>query len=287
MLLESVAYTRPASVEEALAALSAADGAAVLAGGQSLLNVLKNRVASVDALVDISRLEELRRIEVAADGSLEIGACVTYDELDRSPDVRAGHAILAEVAGHIEDQQIRNRGTIGGNCCLGDPTNNLPPLLIALGATMNIAGAAGGRRVASEDFFHAFFATAVEQGEILRSITVPPVGPRAGVGYVSLAVGGDAKAIVRAAAWVRANGAIEDARVALSVVGPRPVRHAGMEERLRGAAASAEAVAAAAEAIGEDLDPVSDAHASAAYRHEMARVVARRAVLEAIERGAA
>jgi carbon-monoxide dehydrogenase medium subunit len=111
VLLESVEYTRPASVEDALGVLADNDGAAVLAGGQSLLNVLKNRVASVDVLVDISRLDELRGIERTADGGLEIGACVTYDELDRSPAVRKGHAILAEVAGHIEDQQIRNRDT--------------------------------------------------------------------------------------------------------------------------------------------------------------------------------
>jgi len=287
MLLESVAYTRPRSVDEALAELAANEGAAVLAGGQSLLNVLKNRVASVEALVDISRLDELRRIDVRADGSLEIGACVTYDELDRSPDVRLGHTMLAEVAGHIEDQQIRNRGTIGGNCCLGDPTNNLPPLLIALGATMTIQGPSGTRHVAAEDFFFAFFSTAVEQGEILRTISIPALEAGAGVGYVSLAVGGDAKAIVRAAAYVRANGTIEDARVALAVVGPRPIRHAGMEERLRGSSVSPDALAAAAQAIGEDLDPVSDAHASAGYRRQMARVVARRAVSDAIERGAA
>jgi aerobic carbon-monoxide dehydrogenase medium subunit len=287
MLLESVAYTRPGSIDEALAELAANEGAALLAGGQSLLNVLKNRVASVEVLVDISRLEELRRIDLGADGALEIGACVTYDELDRSPDVRAGHSVLADVAGHIEDQQIRNRGTIGGNCCLGDPTNNLPPILIALGAAMNVQGPSGTRAVAAEDFFHAFFSTAVEQGELLRSISVPAIGAGAGVGYVSLAVGGDAKAIVRSAAWVRANGTIEDARVALAVVGPRPIRHAGMEARLRGSPATPEALAAAAEAIGDDIEPVGDAHASAEYRRAMARVVARRAVAEAIERGAA
>ena len=285
MLLETVEYTRPTTVEQALEALGASDGAALLAGGQSLLNVLKNRVASVEVLVDISRLPELRAIGRAADGSLEIGACVTYDELDRSHEVREHHAILADVAGHIEDQQIRNRGTIGGNCCLGDPTNNLPPLLIAFGATMNIQGPAGMRAVAAEDFFHSYFHTAVEQGEILRTITVPAVAPGTGLGYQSLAVGADSKALVRATALIRANGTIEDARVVLAIVGPRPLRHAGMEERLRGAPASADAVAAASEAIGEEIEPVSDAHASADYRRRMARVLARRAVLEAIERG--
>jgi carbon-monoxide dehydrogenase medium subunit len=286
MLLETVEYVCPQSVEEAIAELAANDGAALLAGGQSLLNVLKNRVASVDVLVDISRLPELRGIERSADGTLKIGACVTYDELDRSAEVREGHTVLAEAAGHIEDQQIRNRGTIGGNCCLGDPTNNLPPLLIALGATMNIQSASGMRAVAAEDFFFAFFSTAVGEGELLRSITIPAIPPGAGIGYQSLSVGGDSKAIVRAAAYVRANGTIEDARVVLSIVGPRPIRHAGMEQRLRGAGTGAQAVAAASEAIGEDLEPVSDSHGSADYRRQMARVLARRAVNEAIERGA-
>jgi aerobic carbon-monoxide dehydrogenase medium subunit len=287
MLLESVEYTRPATVEEALDALASNDGAAPLAGGQSLINVLKNRVASVALLVDISRLGELRGLEARSDGSLEIGACATYDEIDRSADVRRGHAILADVAGRIEDQQIRNRGTIGGNCCLSDPTNNLPPLLMALGATMNVQGGAGVREVPAGEFFHGYFSTAVEHGELLRSITVPALEPDAGAGYNSLTIAGDSKAIVRASGYVRGNGTIEDARVVLSVVGPRPVRHAGMEERLRGRPATAETVDAASEAVGEgdDLSPPTDAHATADYRRRMARVVARRAVNEAMARG--
>jgi carbon-monoxide dehydrogenase medium subunit len=287
MLLESVEYTRPATVEEALEALASDDGAAPLAGGQSLINVLKNRVASVALLVDISRLEELRGVEARPDGSLEIGACVTYDELDRSPEVRRGHAILADVAGRIEDQQIRNRGTIGGNCCLSDPTNNLPPLVMALGATMNIQGREGVREVAADEFFHGYFTTAVEQGEILRSITVPALGPNAGAGYSSLTIGGDSKAIVRASAYLRGDGTIEDARVVLSVVGPRPIRHPGMEERLRGEPATAETVTRASEAVGEgdDLEPLTDSHGTADYRRRMARVVARRAAHEAMARG--
>jgi aerobic carbon-monoxide dehydrogenase medium subunit len=287
MLLESVEYTRPATVEEALEALASDDGAAPLAGGQSLINVLKNRVASVALLVDISRLEELRGVDARPDGSLEIGACVTYDELDRSAEVRKGHAILADVAGRIEDQQIRNRGTIGGNCCLSDPTNNLPPLVMALGATMNIQGREGVREVPADEFFHGYFSTAVEQGEILRSITVPVLGPDAGAGYSSLTIGGDSKAIVRASAYLRGDGTIEDARVVLSVIGPRPIRHPGMEERLRGQPATAETVSRASESVGEGdrLEPPTDSHGTADYRRRMARVVARRAAQEAIARG--
>ncbi len=285
MLLETVEYARPDTVPEAIATLSARDGAAVLAGGQSLVNVLKHRVASVELLVDISRLEPLRRIEVGADGSLEIGACVTYDELDRSGPVRAGHAILAEVAGHIEDQQIRDRGTIGGNCCLSDPTNNLPPLLVALGATMVIESSQGPREVAAGEFFHGYFATAIGEGELLTSLKVPALAADAGAGYATVAVGADSKAIARAAALVRGQDTITEARVVLACVSPTPIRHQGMEESLRGGAATAEAVRAAAERVGDDLDPLGDCHGSAEYRREMARVVARRAVCQAIVKG--
>lgn len=281
MLLESIEYTRPADIEEALTALGSSEGAAPLAGGQSLVNVLKHRVASIELLVDISRLEELRSIDVGED-AVEIGACVTYDEIDRSDGVRGALPIVSEVAAHIEDQQIRNRGTIGGNCCLSDPTNNFPPLLLALGATMNVESGSGGREVPAEEFFRGYFMTAVGPGELLRSISIPRFGPGTGAGYESLNVASDSKAIVRASARVTLNDSISDARVALGVVGPVPVRHTGMEDALRGGPATADAVRDAAESIGEDIEPISDTHGSADYRREMARVIARRAVVEAM-----
>lgn len=181
MLLESIEYTRPATVDEALEALDSGEGAAALAGGQSLTNVLKNRVASIDLLVDISRLEELRGIEVG-DDSVEIGACVTYDEIDRSPEIRSALPILSEVGRHIEDQQIRSRGTIGGNCCLSDPTNNFPPLVIALGGTMHVQSRSGTRDIPADEFFQGYFMTAIEPGEILRGISIPRLGPETGAG---------------------------------------------------------------------------------------------------------
>ncbi|MGH9062966.1 MAG: FAD binding domain-containing protein [Acidimicrobiales bacterium] len=285
MLLKSVEYVRPDTVDQALQILRSQEGAAPLAGGQSLVNVLKHRVASVDVLVDIGRLGELRTIRQGSDGSVEIGACVTYDEIDRSTEVRAGHRIVAEVASHIEDQQIRNRGTIGGNCCLSDPTNNLPPLLVALGATMHVRSAEGSREVPAEDFFEGYFLTALEPGELLTSISIAALGPRAGAGYASLSVGADSKAIVRASALVRVDGVVDDARVVLARVTPAPVRCRPMEEALRGAPPTSEAVLRAAEAVGPGLDPVADSHGSSEYRREMARVVAGRAVLQAITEG--
>ena len=283
MLLKAVEYARPGTVDEALGLLAEHDGAAPLAGGQSLVNVLKNRVASVELLVDVSVLDELRQIRTGADGSVEIGACVTYDELDHSAEVRAAHRVLAEVAAHIEDQQIRNKGTIGGNCCLSDPTNNLPPLLVALDARMNVRSLNGSRTVPAGEFFKGYFYTALEPSELLTSITVPALGAHTGAGYESLNVATDAKTIVRAAAVIQADGVIGEARVVLARVAPIPVRYEAMEEALRGCTAEAAAVASAAEAVPVSFEPLADTHGSTAYRREMAKVIALRAVNKAME----
>lgn len=285
MLLEQVEYVRPQSLDEALEILAADDGAAPLAGGQSLVNVLKNRVASVDVLVDISRLAELSAISRTADGGLSVGACVTYDALDRSAEVRESHPLLADVAAHIEDQQIRSKGTIGGNCCLSDPTNNLPPLLVALDAVMALRSGAGQRSVAAADFFKGYFATALEPGELLVSVAVPPMAAGSGAGYASLAVAADAKALVRAAARVtldRDGTAIADSRVVLARVAHIPVRDTAAEARLDGSPATEEAVRAACEVVADGMQPIADVHGSSDYRRQMAKVMARRAVLQAI-----
>ena len=160
MLLREVAYARPASLAEAVELLAANDGARALAGGQTLINVMKARAGSPDALIDLSRIEELKGIDLAGDGTLEIGAMTTYTELVQSSEARA-RPILGEVCAQIADVQVRNRGTIGGNICTNDPTNHLPPLLAALGAEMTIHGAGGDRTVTAQDFFLGVYMTAV------------------------------------------------------------------------------------------------------------------------------
>src|SRR5213079_3364729 len=148
MLLREVEYARPASVQEAVRLLAEHDGARALAGGQTLINVMKSRAASPDVLVDLGGLAELRGIELGSDGTLELGAMTTYTELIGSAEARA-RPILGEVCAQIADVQVRNRGTIGGNVCSSDPTNHLPPLLVAVGATFVIQGADGERTVAA------------------------------------------------------------------------------------------------------------------------------------------
>src|SRR6266540_3069733 len=173
MLLREVEYARPASVQDAVRLLAEHDGARALAGGQTLINVMKARAASPDVLIDLDDLDELKGIELGTDGTVEIGAMATYSEIIASAEARA-RAILGEVCAQIADVQVRNRGTIGGNVCSNDPTNHLPPLMVSLGATMHIAGQSGERSVAADEFFLGVYMTAAGPGELLTKISVPP-----------------------------------------------------------------------------------------------------------------
>lgn len=282
MLLPSLAYERPATVEEAVALLAADGNARVLAGGQTLLNALKLRIVHPDVLVDVSRLEALRGIERDEDGTLRIGAAVTYDELAASPLLREHHPLVATMSSRLVDRQVRARGTIGGNVCLADPTSNFPPLLVALDARLRVRGPEGPRELPAEGFALAPYITALRPGELLEQVVLAPLGADEGVGYESLQVGIDSWALARASALVRrdGDGAVSAARVVLGC-GPVPARQPGMEAALVGREPTPEAVAEVAALAGEDFDPPGDVHATREYRVEMARTMARRAVLAA------
>src|SRR5205809_7986516 len=267
MLLREVEYARPASVQQALRLLGANDGARALAGGQTLINVMKARAASPDVLVDLADIGELRGIELGADGTLELGAMTTYTDIINSAEARA-RPILGEVCDQIADVQVRNRGTIGGNVCSNDPTNHLPPLLVAIGATMTIVGPDGERSVTAEEFFLGVYMTAAGPGELLTKISVPPGKSD---GFASVAIGKDGTCIVNAAASV--NGG---ARIAIGCVDAVPVL-------LSTDSAEEDAVRAAVQ--GAELEPPSDVHASADYRRHLAEVVALRAVAQARGKG--
>jgi carbon-monoxide dehydrogenase medium subunit len=279
MLLREVEYARPATVDEAIAVLAAHDGARALAGGQTLVNVMKQRAAAPEVLVDLADLSELRTIGFSSGGMLEIGAMVTLAQLIGSSEVEVARPILAAVAGTVADVQVRNRGTIGGNVCVSDPTNHFPPLLVALDATFTIRGQAGERTVTADEFFVGVYMTAVGEGELLTKINVPP-SSGAGDGYAGLTIGTHGTYIVNAAATVSGDAA----RVAIGCVAASPVRATAMEERLAGGDYSETSVRAAAEGLGATLDPPSDVHGSGDYRRHLAEVSAVRAVLEAAGR---
>jgi carbon-monoxide dehydrogenase medium subunit len=274
MLLREVEYARPQSVEEAIAVLAENDGARALAGGQTLINVMKARAASPDVLVDLQDLEELRGVTDTGQGGLEIGAMTTYRELIED-DAAGARTILGEVASQIADVQVRNRGTIGGNVCSNDPTNHFPPLLVAMNAQFAIRGPDGERTVAADDFFLGVYMTAVAAGELLMRITIPHGGQD---GFAAVTIGRDGTGIVTAAASL--NGG---ARIAIGCVDAVPVRATEMEQRI-GHDFSDENVHAAAQGLGGSLDPPSDVHASSDYRRALAEVLAVRAVHQARER---
>lgn len=263
MLLREVGYARPGSLAEAIELLVADDGARALAGGQTLINVMKARAGSPDALIDLSGIAELKGIELRADGTLEIGAMTTYTELVASSEARA-RPIIGEVCAQIADVQVRNRGTIGGNLCTSDPTNHLPPLFAALGAQMTIQGQSGERTVPASEFFLGVYMTAVASGELLTKITVPA---GRGDGFAAVTLGVEGTCIASAAASV--NGSVT---IALGCVDAVPVV-------LQPASADDDAVRAAVREA--ELEPPSDVHASSEYRTHLAEVLAVRAVHQA------
>ena len=279
MLLREVSYARPGTVDEAIALLAGNDGARALAGGQTLLNVMKQRAASPDVLVDLGRLDELRTISVSG-ASLEIGAMTTLTSLIRSSEVDVTRPILAEVAATVADVQVRNRGTLGGNICVNDPTNHFPPLLVALGASMTIRNAGGERTVSAEEFFLGVFETAVGEGDLLTRISVPAAGKGMGDGISGVTLGAHGTYIANAAASV-ADGSW---RIALGCVAAVPSRATAVEGKLSRTDVDEASARAAVEGLGATLDPPSDVHASAEYRRSLAETSTVRAVLQAVEK---
>ncbi len=281
MLPREVAYARPGSIEEAVRLLGAHDGARALAGGQTLVSVMKQRAAAPEVLVDLADLHELRRVSLSEDASsLELGAMLTYREIVRSPEIAAGRPILAEAARTIADVQVQNRGTIGGNVCVADPTNHFPPLLSALGATFTIRGAQGVRTVDAEEFFVGVYWTAVGEGELLTHVTVPLSRPGDGDALEGITLGAHGTYLVNVATSISGG----DVRIAMGCVSAVPERATAVEDALRGAELTPETVEAAVQGLGATIDPPSDVHASAGYRRALIEVCAVRSVLAASDR---
>lgn len=279
MLLREVSYARPATVEEAVTLLTEHDGARALAGGQTLVNVMKQRAASPDVLVDLAGLDELRTIAVSG-ATLEIGAMATLASIIGSSEVEVSRPILAATAATVADVQVRNRGTLGGNICVNDPTNHFPPLLVALGASMTIRNASGERTVPADEFFVGVFETAVGEGDLLTRISVPAGGKGTGDGMAGVTLGAHGTYISNAAAAV-SDGAW---RIVLGCVAAVPHRATAVEEKLSGTDVDEASVRAAVDGLGATLDPPSDVHASADYRRSLAETSTVRAVLQAAEK---
>ena len=279
-------YYRAGSVAEACQLLAAHPGAKLLAGGHSLIPLLKLRLAAPAAVVDIGRVGELRGISNGG-GALRIGALTTHAEIAASAAVQAGAAALAEAAGQIGDPAVRNRGTIGGNVAHADPASDLPTVLAALGATFTVSGPDGERSLAAADFFQGMMATALGEHDILTAVNVPAAGTGSGSAYVKFSHPASRYAVVGAAAAVTAaGGTCAGASVAVGGATAVPVRCGSVEAALTGRALSADAITAAAAAVGSDLgdDLLGDVFASGEYRKAVAPVYVQRALTAAAER---
>jgi aerobic carbon-monoxide dehydrogenase medium subunit len=274
-------YTRPSSLDEAVGALAAGgEDAKVIAGGQSLLPLLRLRFAYPSVLVDVGAVTELRGVRDLG-SSLEIGALTTHYELTRDPLIAAHCGLLAEAAATIADPAVRHRGTIGGALAHADPAGDLPAVITVLDATLVATGPSGSRTITPADFFTDFLTTSLAPGEILTSIRVPKLDGW-GYRYEKFHLTAQAWAIVGVAAVAqRANGHVAAARVGLTNMGSVPVRAHAAEAAASGAEASNAALAAAAAHADEGTNPPSDLRGAADYRRHLARVLTGRALAAA------
>jgi aerobic carbon-monoxide dehydrogenase medium subunit len=272
-------YVRPSSLGEAVQALSGGgDDAKVIAGGQSLLPLLRLRLAYPSLLVDIGALGELAGVRDAGD-ALVIGAMTTHYSLIRDPLIREHCGLIASTAATVADPAVRHRGTIGGSLAHADPAGDLPAVISALDATLVATGPGGQREIAAADFFVDYLTTSLAPGEILTAIRVPKLGAGWGYSYEKFQPTAQAWAIVGVAALARrADGHVAEARIGLTNMGTVPVRARTAEAAAAGAEASREALAAAAANADQGTDPPDDLRAAADYRRHLARVLAGRAL---------
>ncbi len=279
MIPASFDYVRPGSVEDAVAALAdAGDDAKVLAGGQSLIPVLRLRLSYTELLVDLGGVAELRGVRDDGE-AIVIGAMTPHHSVLHDPLVRQHAPLLAEATATVADRQVRHRGTFGGSLAHADPAGDLPAVARALDVELVVAGPGGRRTVPAADFFRDYLTTAMGHDEVLVEVRVPKLGPGWGFAYEKFARTAQAWAIVAVAAAVRrSNGSIAQARVGLTNMGATPLRASATEAALAGAEADPAVVAAAAAHAAEGTNPPSDLHGQADYRAHLATVLVERAV---------
>jgi carbon-monoxide dehydrogenase medium subunit len=274
-------YVAPSSVEEALSALAAAgDDAKIIAGGQSLLPVLRMRLNAPEVVIDLGRIDSLRGVRDDGD-AIVIGAMTTHADVLADALVRDNAFVITKAVEQLADPQVRHRGTFGGALAHADPAGDLGAPALALDAEFVIAGAGGTRTVAAADFFVDLFTTAIAEGEILTEVRIPK---RVGWGahYEKFVRVAHQWPIVAVAAAVKVDGGtISEARVGLTNMGSTPLRARSVEAALVGQPATDEAVRAAAASAGDGTSPPSDLNGDADYRRHLATVLTRRAVLAA------
>jgi aerobic carbon-monoxide dehydrogenase medium subunit len=279
MISASFDYVRPESVADAVAAVAAAgEDGKILAGGQSLIPVLRLRMSYPSTLIDVGRIAELRGVRDDGD-AIVIGAMTTHHEVLHDALVLEHAPLIAQATETVADPQVRHRGTFGGALAHADPAGDLGAVALALDCEFVATGANGERRIAAADFFLDYLTTALGADEVLTAIRVPKLGAGWSSHYEKFNRVAQAWSIVGVAALVRRdNGSIAEARIGLTNMGSTPLRAAAAEQALAGADASAEAIGAAAEHAADGTTPPSDLSGRSDYREHLARVLTKRAV---------
>ena len=282
MIPQTFEYSAPKTLDEALGLISG--GAKPLAGGMSLIPMMKLRLAAPDRLVDLARIKSLSYVKEAG-GSLHIGATTTHHDVETSAAIRAKCPLLAETAGFIGDVQVRNVGTIGGSVAHADPAADYPAALQALEATIVLKSSSGQRNVSAADFLVDTFTTALEPGEIITEVVVPVETSGTGTSYQKVLQPASGFAIVGVAVRIRKSGGkIALARIGVTGLSNRAYRAAAAEKAIEGTAGSEADIRAAAALVAQNVDANSDLHASAEYRAHLATVYAARAISAALSR---
>lgn len=276
-------YHRPATVKEALRLLGTLPDAKLLAGGHSLLPLMKLRLVSPPHVIDLGRIAELRAIKAEKNG-LAIGALVTHWMIESSDIIKARAPLLAQTAARIGDVQVRNLGTIGGSVAHADPASDYPAALLALEAELVAEGPSGRRTIPVGEFFTGLFSTALRSDEILLDVRIPDRPVRTGSAYLKFAHPASGFAVVGVAASVTLDADGRCARAAIGITGVAPVayRAAATEQMLAGRSLDVAAVEAAAAKAADGVDVNEDIFASADYRGHLARVFTRRAITQAL-----
>ncbi len=285
MVTSAFAYHAPTSVSEAARLLAEhGDEAKLLAGGHSLIPLMKLRLSEPSVLIDLGKIEGMSYVREADGGGLSIGAMTTYADLQASDLVQSGAPMLADAAGQVADQQVRNMGTIGGSLAHADPAGDLPAVAVALNAELVTSSTSGHRTIGIDDFFVDLLTTALGPEEILNEIRIPALAAGSGSAYAKFGNKASHYAIVGVAAVVTVDGSgnCSGASIGITGAGPTAVRASDAEAALVGSSLDDAAIAAAASAAGNGIEFNEDVHASAEYRAHLTSVYAARAIRAAI-----
>ena len=278
-------YHAPSTLDDALSLLGDSEDAKILAGGHSLIPMMKLRLAEPGTLIDLGKVGGLSYVNETDGGGVAIGAMTTYYDIINSESVQSRAPVVAEAAAQVADPQVRNMGTIGGSLAHSDPAADLPAVMLAVGAEFTATSASGSRTISADDFFVDLFTTALKPDEILTEIRIPGSGANSGAAYAKMANKASHYAIVGVAASVTVEGgSVTSARIGVTGAGASASRASDSEARLVGSAGEAADIRSAAGRAANGIELNEDIHASAEYREHLTKVFALRAITAAVER---